>query len=219
MKMTSRIACLMLASSALSVSQAASAASSALPFNLSPGFGETQTMTISVDNPGCILVSVASWSAQPNTKKAGKIALILNGPGQEQAYERVDGAASNSAPLWMSHAAQSAGQWKVTIANFDKKGSAVGNARVIYPPTQMPCEFRAVVRRDGTVGLSWVADGGVTVERFTGSQWRPVSDCGQSSCVDASVARGSGYAYRACSDTPACSDESTTTPPIKVTVR
>lgn len=195
------------------------AATSGLKFDLPPGFGQLQSTPVDLAERGCIAIVVDSWQAQPKGTKASKIALILNGPGKEEAYARVDGAPSRSVPLWMSYSAASAGQWRVTVANFDKAGSAVGSARITYPPTSMPCEFRAVAGRDGTVKLTWKASDDVRVERANGTTWQAVDDCDQSGCIDGTVTRGKSYLYRACSAAKMCTRSDATTPPVAVTVR
>jgi hypothetical protein len=192
-----------------------------LAFNLGSAFGDRQTLSINIAVPGCIAISVSEYAARTGSKRAKQITLILNGPGKQEAYGRVDGVPGRVVPVWMSVYAPHAGQWTLAVSNFDTAGTAVGSAAVTYPPTRMPCEFRAAFSRDGLVKLTWKGEGTIRVERAAGVRWQALSGCGANMCIDRDVTRGNTYVYRVCHTTAdrACTDGEATTPPRAVSVR
>ena len=197
------------------------AATTELPFDLAAGFGELKSTTLNLRESGCLVVAVDGWSASTGTTKAMKIALVLNGPDKVEAYARIDGVPTTTTPLWTSVSVSRVGQWKVTVANFDRLGGAKGTARIIYPPTAIPCEFRATARKDGTVSMSWNSPQRVIVERANGARWEVVPGCSATSCVDTTTRHGSSYLYRACAalGSSVCSSGEATTSPRSVVVR
>lgn len=220
---------------------APTAARDSFRFNLSSDYGDSDTSAdFTVLQAGCILAQIPSWTASGNTQKAEELSLVLYGPDPSGYYARSDGSASNIVPLWTSYAVKSSevgsrNNWRVSVFNFSKIGTAQGIVSFEYPPTQMPCEFRAAIPRDRTSGkivLSWRYTGvpfrdNFRVERSTnGRQWNVVRDCtkGFSSqsddyaCADNSLTSGATYYYRACT-TPStdCTDlDATTTPPVSI---
>lgn len=209
-------------------------------FNLGLEYGASDTSAeFTVMQAGCILAQIPSWTAAGNTSKAEALSVVLYGPDPSGYYARTDGSASRIVPLWTSYAVESSDvgsqkKWKVSVFNFSRSGTAQGTVSLEYPPTRMPCQFRAAIPRDRTPGkivLSWrytglSFSGGFVVERSTnGRQWTVVRDCttgfsNQSNdyaCADNGLTRGTTYYYRACT-TPntSCRSLDATTPPVSI---
>lgn len=210
-------------------------------FNLSSDYGDSDTSAdFIVTQAGCILAQIPSWTASGSTQKAEELSLALYGPDPSGYYTRSDGSASSIVPLWTSYAVKSSevglrNKWRISVFNFSKIGTAQGTASLEYPPTQMPCEFRAAIPRDRTSGkvvLSWRYTGmsfrdKFLVERSTnGRQWGVVRSCtkefsSQSDdyvCADNGLTSGATYYYRACTtpNTNCTGINATTTPSVSI---
>ncbi|MBE7550897.1 MAG: hypothetical protein HS126_07450 [Anaerolineales bacterium] len=221
---------------------APAAARDSFRFNLSSDYGDSDTSAdFTVLQAGCILAQIPSWTASGSIQKAEELSLVLYGPDTSGYYARSDGSASSIVPLWTSYAAQSSDvgsldQWRISVFNFSKSGTAQGTVSFEYPPTPMPCEFRAAISRDRTSGkvvLSWRYTGvpfrssSFLVERSTnGRQWSVVRDCAQEfssqsddyACADNGLTSGATYYYRACTtpNTDCTGIDATTTPPVSI---
>lgn len=102
-------------------------------FSVNSSFGDRDEFMFEVRTPGVIRVE-ATWNGN-----APQLALILNGPGQTGYYQRSDG----SSPLVVTQQVTAeilAGgtQWKASIVNFSKTGSAAGFVRIDYPQPTVP---------------------------------------------------------------------------------
>jgi hypothetical protein len=65
---------------------------------------------------------------------ASSLALILNGPGQRQAYARKDGQSPLSLSYRVSQSLLSLGKtWKVSVVNFNPRTTAGGRVRITFP--------------------------------------------------------------------------------------
>jgi hypothetical protein len=65
---------------------------------------------------------------------ASSLALILNGPGQTQAYARKDGNSPLSLSYHVSKSLLSLGKaWKVSVVNFNPRATAGGRVRITIP--------------------------------------------------------------------------------------
>jgi hypothetical protein len=65
---------------------------------------------------------------------ASSLALILNGPGQKQAYARKDGQSPLSLSYEVSESLLSLGkEWKVSVVNFNSRATAGGRVRITFP--------------------------------------------------------------------------------------
>lgn len=97
-------------------------------FSVGSIFGDRDVFDFEVRTPGTIRVE-ARW-----TGSASNLALILNGPGQEGHYQRIDGRSPLAVTQQVTRAILARGtRWKASIVNFSRKGAAIGTATVNYP--------------------------------------------------------------------------------------
>lgn len=183
-------------------------------------------------------------SATPNTPKADRLQLSLNGADRVYPYVSVTGASSSVVPLWISYAAfpsdvNRVNGWTIAVSTVNNRGTARGVVRVEYPPTQMPCALRATTSTTNTisnVNLSWLYTdsrfaGSFLIERSSnnGAAWRmvngcvvPISNRTLYTCTDTRLAAGD-YLYRACTVSAGAEDTgcsaSNVTPPIRVAIQ
>ena len=141
-------------------------------FNLGPTFGERARVEFKVREAGRIHLQ-ASWSGS-----ARRLALILNGPGQEGYYARQDATSPLVIDLSVGEEILRRGdEWAVSIVNFGRgtaygvvegtypapvttvnRGSPVtqGGLRVLaQPPSQAPAEPSRTILENGTVELRY----------------------------------------------------------------
>jgi len=186
-------------------------------FSIDSSYGARTTIPITIKQEGCVWAQ-ATW---PASSKAKTLALILNGPGSDSAYQRKDG--KSDVVLYYSVTASDVKKgtnWSISIANFSGR-TAKGQITIEYPPTQVPCELKAITSRTkGQIDLSWVYTGksfkgSFLIERSTDNKtWSVISNCKKSaptssskttlnnySCADTGLSRNKTYYYRACSIT------------------
>lgn len=197
-------------------------------FDVGSEYGDRDKFLVPTFNEdGCILAQVKPWPwlrSGTTGIPASELALVINGTDQTGYYARSDGKATSNAPLWVSYIVPSAKvtskvTWTISVVNFSRSGTAKGSIRVDYPPTQMPCEFKAAASKTrGTIDISWrylgkPFRGFFIVERSTNNQdWNTVvSGCRMTaptttsattpveySCADTNLTSNSLYYYRAC---------------------
>jgi hypothetical protein len=203
------------------------AATSAMPhtlgrsvsFQLGSAAGKERfTYPLTLSEQGCILARVDSWSETSAQPKAKSLALIINGSDQKGYYARNDGVASAGAPLVASYAldrvkASRKLQWTISVVNFSGQGTANGRLQLELPPSQMPCEFAALVGRTrGNATLRWRYTGQPPVQRFIAEQsadgrvWTAMAACNLTpktsnsySCPVLGLTSGQTYYFRVCS--------------------
>lgn len=112
----------------LALGAAASAETVNKTFSLGPGFGDRVVFEFEVRETGTITVR-ATWIGT-----AADLALILNGPGQEGYYQRVDGHSPLVVTQEVTQAILRRGpKWKASIVNFGRRGAAAGTMVINYP--------------------------------------------------------------------------------------
>lgn len=108
-------------------------------FNVGSTFGDRDEFTFQINQAGCIVAEIRSWSRSGTRgSAAGQLALILNGSDRTGYYARHDGAA----PLRLSYFVSSSEvrrvrTWTISVVNFTKKGTAKGMINLVYPPNNM----------------------------------------------------------------------------------
>lgn len=96
-------------------------------FSVSSTFGDRDIFNFRVNSGGTIN-GEATW-----TGSAADLALILNGPGQEGYYARVDGLSPLSLSYTVTTSDLSNGtDWRLSIVNFGG-GDATGTVTILYP--------------------------------------------------------------------------------------
>ena len=101
-------------------------------FNLK-GKANRAIVNFELTEPGQIKVQ-ANWKGT-----ARRLALILNGPGQTQAYGRQDGASPLSLSYQVTEKTLAKGEgWRVSVVNFRSTGNATGTIRITYPKETKP---------------------------------------------------------------------------------
>lgn len=99
-------------------------------FELSSVFGDRDVFEITLGRPGTIEASLR-WRGS-----AERLAVILNGPGQSNAFAREDGASPLSFSFDVTRELFERGRtWTISVVNFSRRGSAVGRVVVNYPPS------------------------------------------------------------------------------------
>jgi hypothetical protein len=96
-------------------------------FSVGSTFGDRDIFNFRVNSVGTIN-GEATW-----TGSAADLALILNGPGQEGYYARVDGLSPLSLSYTVTTADLNKGtDWRLSIVNFGS-GDATGTVTILYP--------------------------------------------------------------------------------------
>jgi hypothetical protein len=202
-------------------------------FSVGSDFGARLTVPITIKEQGCIWASL-TW---PESSTAKTLALILNGPGSNSAYQRKDG--QSGVVLYYSVTADNIKKdtnWSISIANFGG-GTAKGKITIEYPPNQVPCELKAVTSKTkGQIALSWVYTGKLfkgsfLIERSTDNKtWSVISSCTKPlpasskttstsySCTDSGLSSNRTYYYRVCSimSGSKCDPQKYTTPAMSL---
>jgi hypothetical protein len=94
---------------------------------------ERKILDIEIPSAGILSVE-ANWQGQART-----LALILNGPGQAQAFSRKDGASPLTLTFKITEEMLKSGHtWKISLVNFNKTGSAEGEIAHSFSPGQSP---------------------------------------------------------------------------------
>jgi hypothetical protein len=96
-------------------------------FRVSSKYGDSDTFRFSTGSSGTVSVS-ASWKG--NT---GDLTLLLFEPGSRAPVVK---RAGNS-PLRFTHKIGKSGQWRITVANYSRKGSASGVVKVSVSSSTM----------------------------------------------------------------------------------
>lgn len=186
-------------------------------FSIDSSYGARTTFPLTIKEEGCVWAQ-ATW---PASSRAKTLALILNGPGSDSAYQRIDG--KSEVVLYYSVTANDVKKgtnWSISIVNFSG-GTAKGQITIEYPPTQVPCELKAGIPKTktrGQIDLSWVYTGksfkgSFLIERSTDNKtWSVISSCTKSApasssktplnnyaCADTGLSSNKTYYYRACS--------------------
>jgi len=154
---------------------------------------------------GCVIAQVTALNASDkgvrlNLSNSRSLASVIVTP-------------QTTDTTWLSFTVPSATNgtsWMLSVSSLN--GTAKGTVRIEYPPTQVPCAFKAQPSSN-QVALSWLsptkASGGTfLVERSdsrSGTTWRAVRGCsvpargsaGPISCKDSGLSKGE-YRYRVC---------------------
>jgi hypothetical protein len=91
---------------------------------------------------------------------ASSLALILNGPGQTQAYARKDGKSPLSLSYHVGQRLLSLGKmWRVSVVNFNTRTAAQGKVKITFPgaPVSITPEREAVVEKPSELELKEAA--------------------------------------------------------------
>ena len=179
-------------------------------FSVDSTYGMRTTIPITIREQGCIWAQ-ATW---PTSSSAKTLALILNGPGSTSAYRRQDGKSGVVLAYSITESdARKGTSWSISIANFGG-GTAKGQILIEYPPTQVPCELKAVKgSTTGRVDLSWKYTGktipvSFLVERSNDDKFKspkvictskPSASKTSYICSDSGVKSRTVYYYRVCS--------------------
>ena len=204
-------------------------------FSVGSTYGARTTISMTIKEQGCVWAQ-ATW---PTSSTAKTLALILNGPGSKSAYQRKDGKSGVVLYYGITESdAKKGTDWAINIANFGG-GTAKGQITIEYPPTQVPCDLKALASKTkGQIDLSWIYTGkpfkgSFLIERSADNKvWNVVSKCTMSapasskaalssySCVDSGLSSNNTYYYRACSITSGskCDPKKYTTPTMSVKV-
>lgn len=113
---------------ALIVAAGAWAKSETHPFSIGGQAGDRQEFSFRVPAAGTVRVE-ARWTGSP-----AKLTLILNGPGRTGYYQRLD----DRSPLVVvqdvtAEILEKGNEWKVSVVDFGKSGSARGTVTISYP--------------------------------------------------------------------------------------
>ena len=102
-------------------------------FKLGSAFGERETFDITLPRAGMVNIRV-DWRGT-----TGRLAVILNGPGQTGYYARRDGASPVRINFNVTDELFRRGaKWRVSVVNFSRSGSSVGRMVVEYPALMRP---------------------------------------------------------------------------------
>jgi hypothetical protein len=224
---------LLLLAAPLIVLAAPNYASTSASFSLS-STTTSQKFSVAVPEAGCIVAQIKSWSAA-TTGTTAATQLTLNVTVSRRSAQTA-GSATSLVPLWTSVAFTSSDiagvkSGTITISRpSSRSSSARGTLWVEYPPTQTPCEFKALpATTRGRVNLSWrytgsSFKGSFVVQRSSdGRTWSAVSACARSAsassytCTDTGLTSTRTYYYRACAVSSGTTCGSTAvTPPLSV---
>jgi hypothetical protein len=208
-------------------------ASTSTTFSLS-ATTTSQKSSVSVPQAGCVVAQIKSWSAATTgTTAAAQLTLSIT---VGRRITQTVGSATSLVPLWTSLAFTSSdlssvksGTVTVSMASVRSR-SARGTVWIEFPPTQTPCEFKALPSTTrGRVNLSWrytgnAFKGSFVVQRSSdGRTWSAVSACTRSasstsySCTDTGLTSARTYYYRACAVTSGTTcGTASVTPPLSV---
>lgn len=194
-----------------------------------------QKFSVAVSEAGCIVAQIKSWSAA-TTGTTAATQLTLN-VAVSRRSSRTSGSATSLVPLWTSLALTSSdlsgvrSSGTITVSMLpSRSSSARGTLWIEYPPSQTPCEFKALTSTTrGRVNLSWrytgrSFKGSFLVQRSSdGRMWSAVSACARSAssdsytCTDTGLTSARTYYYRACAVSSGTTCSSTAvTPPLSV---
>jgi hypothetical protein len=140
-------------------------------FHVSSAFGDRDRYQLTLTQPGRLKLR-AIWKGT-----AEMLALILNGPGQTGYYARKDGRSPLEIDFELTPELLERGdEWRVSIVNFSRKGSAEGVLLMEYPVEskkldQLTPAFKHLRLRglrlgpapSGTVQRTFAEDGSVEI--------------------------------------------------------
>jgi hypothetical protein len=195
----------------------------------------SQKFSVAVPEAGCIVAQIKSWSAATSGTTAAT-SLTLSAVISSSRSAKVSGSATSLVPLWTSLAFTSSDiasvkSGTVTVSMLSSRSSSArGTVWIEFPPSQTPCEFKALAATTrGRVNLSWrytgrSFKGSFVVQRSSdGRTWSAVSACARSAssssytCTDTGLTSARTYYYRACALTSGTTCGSTAvTPPLSV---
>jgi hypothetical protein len=193
-----------------------------------------QKFSVAVPEAGCIMAQIKSWSAAtPGTTAAAQLTLNVT---VSRRVAQTAGSATSLVPLWTSLALTTSDivgvkSGTITVGMLSSRSSSArGTLWIEYPPSQTPCEFKALASTTrGRVNLNWrytgrSFKGSFLVQRSSdGRMWSAVSACTRSAssssytCTDTGLTSARTYYYRACAVSSGTSCSSTAvTPPLSV---
>jgi hypothetical protein len=156
------------------------------PFRVGYSYGDRDVYKIVIERPGRLSVQ-ASWQGSATT-----LALILNRPGEQNAYARNDGSSPLTLEFDVTPELFSRGQeWTVSIVNFSARQSATGVVFIHYPligrrlselNPEMVRRYQPLLAagtEPGTIERKILPDGTIEIHQSDGTIEQLLSDCGR----------------------------------------